>query len=331
MNQDQFIARRQPFWQQLAALLDAAQRTGVRRLESERVRDLGRLYRQAASDLAYARTYFPGSTTGQYLNQLVTRAHSLVYAEEPQRWRNLLRFLGQDLPRAVRQHWRPLLLAIACMAAGAIIGFFAVLHDPNLAEALVPASVLQHTGQTPDHTFPVTERALIGTQILLNNVWVSVLSFGLGFTLGIGTAVVLFTNGVMLGSLFAVFFSKGNSYPFWALIVPHGALELTAIFLCGAAGFVLGWPIIAPGDLTRTQALAHGARAAIKLVAGAIPLLIIAATIEGFVTPMTSLPESGKYAVGLVTGVLAWTWFVRGGRQRPKGLEHQDRLTQIQP
>lgn len=162
--------------------------------------------------------------------------------------------------------------------------------------------------------FPVELRSLIGTAILINNVRVGLLAFGLGVTAGIGTALVLFHNGLVVGALAAHYFRAGLSYPFWVLILPHGALELMAIFLSGAAGFCLGWPLVAPGDRTRLQAFAAGARRAVVLMMGALPFFVIAAVIEGFVTPMTSLSEAGKYGVAGITLLLGLGYWLLPGR-----------------
>ncbi|MFZ5816320.1 MAG: stage II sporulation protein M [Bacillota bacterium] len=320
MNQDQFVARRQEQWKQLAQILAQAQRMGPRKLPLDQVQQMGRLYRQTASDLAYARTYFPNSQATLYLNQLVAQAHSLIYAEEPQRLKSLWRFFAQEVPRTVRGAWRPLVLSIALMLLGGLVGFFAILHDPNLAEALVPDAMRNVTPRAGGADWPVEWRSLIGTLIMINNIRVTILAFGLGFTLGIGTGVLLFYNGLVVGALAAHYHAAGLAYSFWALIVPHGMLELMAIFLGGAAGFCMGWPLVAPGDQTRLQALAAGARRAVILMLGALPFLVIAAAIEGFVTPLEGLSEAGKYGVAGVTLLLGLAyWLLPGRRRAPEG------------
>lgn len=321
MNQDQFVARRQEQWQQLAAILAQSQRQGARKLSLDQVQSLGRLYRQTASDLAYARTYFPNTQTTAYLNQLVAQAHNTIYAEEPQRLKTLWRFFAYDVPRAIREAWRPLLLAAGLVVLGGLVGFFAILYDPNLAEALVPDAMRNFVAEPKDgEIFPVEFRSLIGTVILINNVWVAVQAFGYGLTLGIGTAVVLFYNGVIVGALAAHFWRAGLSYSFWALIVPHGVLEFMAIFLAGAAGFCLGWPLVAPGERTRMEAFSAGGRRAVVLMMGSLPFFVAAAAIEGFVTPMTSLSEGGKYGVAVITLLLGLAYWLLPGRAR-KGAE----------
>lgn len=317
MNQDQFVARRQQQWQELSRILADMQGRGVRRLPLDVVQQVGRLYRQTASDLAYARTYFPGSPTVGYLNQLVAQAHSLIYAEEPQRIRTLLQFFWLEVPRTVRRHWRAVVLAMALTVLGGIVGCLATLYDPNTAEALVPEQILNRV-VTPEERYQedVPDRPVMGTVILLNNVRVGGMAFGLGVTLGIGTAVSLFYNGLIVGAVVAHSIWMGDVYSLWAHLMAHGSLELMAIFLCGAAGLILGWSIVAPGDLPRGTAVSQAARQAITLVMGSVPFFVIAATIEGFVTPALGLSIEGKYAVALITGVAGLAYWILPGRPK---------------
>ncbi|HLN62224.1 MAG TPA: stage II sporulation protein M [Symbiobacteriaceae bacterium] len=317
MNQDQFVARRQQQWQELSRILADMQGRGVRRLPLDVVQQVGRLYRQTASDLAYARTYFPGSPTAGYLNQLVAQAHSLIYAEEPQRIRTLLQFFWLEVPRTVRRHWRAVVLAMALMVLGGVVGCLATLYDRNTAEALVPEAVLNRV-VTPEQRYQadVPDRPVEGTIILLNNVRVGGMAFGLGVTLGIGTAVSLFYNGLVVGAVVAHSIWTGDVYSLWAHLMAHGSLELMAIFLCGAAGLILGWSIVAPGDLPRGTAVSQAARQAITLVMGSVPFFVIAATIEGFVTPALGLSVEGKYAVAIITGIAGLAYWVLPGRPR---------------
>jgi uncharacterized membrane protein SpoIIM required for sporulation len=316
MNQDQFVARRRLIWDELAQIIGTANRQGVTRLSTEQVERMGHLYRQAASDLAYARTYFDESATTQYLNGLVGQAHSLIYAEEPQRWRTIRRYFTHEVPVTVRSTWRQYFLAVMIFLVGGAIGCFALLQDPNLAEALIPEAIAQRS-ISPEERFrmSVQSRPIFGTYIMLNNVRVGVLAFALGVTAGIGTGLVLFTNGIMIGAVAAQAVQRGELFSFWGFILAHGALELMAIFLCGAAGFVMGWPIIAPGEHTRKQAFAKGARTALTLVVGSIPFFVIAAVIEGYITPMTTLAPTGKYAVGIVTGTAGLAYWLFAGRE----------------
>jgi uncharacterized membrane protein SpoIIM required for sporulation len=320
MNQDQFMAKRQARWVELSRILAEARQQGPRQLPLETVQRLGRLYRGAASDLAYARTYYPDSDLVAYLNQLVARAHTFIYAEEPHRLRAVLRFFGHTVPAMICRHWQPILLAALLFGTGLLVGCIGVLYDPNLAEALVPEAVLEHI-VTPEERYyaAVEERAVVGTLIMLNNVRVGVFAFGLGITLGIGTAIVLFYNGVIVGAVAGQSVSAGHWLSLWAHLLAHGTLELMAIFLCGAAGFVMGWSILAPGELPRRVSATRGARQALTLVMGALPLFVVAAIIEGWITPVPELSPGFKFLVGVATGAVAVAYALLAGRKPLKG------------
>ncbi|HWI51651.1 MAG TPA: stage II sporulation protein M [Symbiobacteriaceae bacterium] len=320
MNQDQFVARRQAQWQALSGILGQLQGRGARRLAPEMVQEVGRLYRQTASDLAYARTYYPGSAVVGHLNQLVSQAHAVLYAEEPQRFKSFLRFYWYTVPQTIRRHWKAIFLAFALVAAGLAIGCVATLYDRDLADALIPQQILERM-VTPRERYnmAVAERPVIGTQIMLNNVRVGVMAFGLGVTLGVGTVISLFYNGVIVGAVLAHSVWQGNMGSLWAHLMAHGSLELMAIFLCGAAGLVLGWSIVAPGDLPRSESVTKGGREAVVLVMGSVPFFVIAAIIESQVTPALSLSDGAKYVVAVVTGLLGLAyWILPGRRNQPR-------------
>ncbi|HYF94204.1 MAG TPA: stage II sporulation protein M [Symbiobacteriaceae bacterium] len=319
MNQDQFVVRRQTDWQALSRILGQMQGRGARRLPPEMVQEVGRLYRQTASDLAYARTYYPGSQVVGYLNQLVSQAHAVLYAEEPQRLKSFLRFYWYTVPQTIRRHWLAVVLSFALLAGGMAIGCVATLYDKDLANALIPEQILQRIVSPQErYNMEAAERPAIGTQIMLNNVSVGAMAFGLGLTLGVGTVIVLVRNGLIVGAVLAHSVWQGNMSSLWAHLMAHGSLELMAIFLCGAAGLVLGWSIVAPGDLPRSESVTRGGREAIVLVMGSVPFFVIAAIIESQITPALSLTDTAKYGVAAGTGLLGLAyWLFPGRRRRP--------------
>lgn len=292
-------------------------RRGRRRLPAEAA-ETATLYRQAASDLAEARRSQPDLSTTQYLNNLVMRAHHRLYRPAHGDLRGAWRFLREGFPALVAQYRRVFLLAVALTVLGAAIGFAAVSWDPNLAEALVPQQMRDETAKPlTGELASMGSSPMISTSIMTNNIKVGVLAFGLGLTFGIGTTYILLLNGLMLGALGAVYFRAGLSVAFWATILPHGVIELTAIFLSGAAGFVLAGALIRPGTLPRRQALARAGRDAVGLALGTIPMYVVAGIIEGFVTPR-AIPHWWKLAVAALTGVVMLPYLVRWRRRTSK-------------
>ena len=148
--------------------------------------------------------------------------------------------------------------------------------------------------------FPDELKPLISSAIMTNNIQVGFLAFAFGITLGLGTLYILAMNGMLLGALAALFAKHGYLYQFSALILPHGFMELTAVFICGGAGILLGYSLVDPGDLSRNDSLVLGGKDAVKLVFGVIPLFVAAAAIEGFVTP-AHIPPGAKIGIALFT------------------------------
>jgi uncharacterized membrane protein SpoIIM required for sporulation len=156
--------------------------------------------------------------------------------------------------------------------------------------------------------------------IIQNNIRVALICFAGGMLLGIPTAFVLLTNGWMLGTVAAAVRLGGYDFQFWSLIVPHGVLELSVIVISGGTGLMLGDAILRPGQLRRGEALARVAVRAVLLALGAATLLIIAGTLEAFVSP-SSLPGGVKLAIGAGVGILLYSWLILAGRarRRPRG------------
>jgi len=153
----------------------------------------------------------------------------------------------------------------------------------------------------------------MSSYIMTNNIRVCFMAFAFGVTLGFGTAVSLFYNGVLVGVLASYFHRAGHGVHFWAFILPHGVIELTAIFIAGASGLTLGAALLAPGEHTRGQAFKRAGADAVRLVIGCIPLLVVAGTIEGFVTPQGFIPDLAKLAFAALTAVALAAYFAPRG------------------
>lgn len=135
---------------------------------------------------------------------------------------------------------------------------------------------------------------------MTNNIRVAIFAFAGGITFGILTVYLLVTNGIMLGSLAALYWHHGKTFAFWAYIVPHGMIELTAIFISGGAGLLMGYKLFVPGNYSRIFQLKNQAKRSVQLLLGTIPLFVIAGIIEGFITP-AAIPLAVKYSVALIT------------------------------
>jgi uncharacterized membrane protein SpoIIM required for sporulation len=313
---EEFVGRREAGWRELEQGIRRARRGSLRTLSAEELERFGALYRRAAGDLAIAARDFPDQGVTEYLNGLVTRAHPLLFRGTSPKLGRIAGFYAVGLPRAIRAAHRYVLASLFLFALGAVAGWVTVLVRPDLVASLVPPQVLD--GLSQGHLGNATLRQFapaLAAFIIQNNVMVSLVALVSGVGLGLPTAYLLASNGWALGTLGAAVHQAGFDAGFWALIVPHGAIEISVIIIAGAAGLMIGDSLLRPGLLRRLDSLTRAASRALVLAVGAAPLLVIAGLIESFVTP-SDLAVSGKLAVGIVTGVLLWAWFLLAGRRR---------------
>ena len=320
------VATRLPHWTAFAAMLADAQRRGLGVHGEEGVRTFVAAYRDLASDLARLRTAAQGRDTPEqfYLSRLLAGAHNLLYRGRSVTLLDVVRVVSVEAPREVRRSWRPIVLAAALLFGPALIAWSAVVQQPSVAATFIPAGMLDRaeegvrraregTGYIPD---PQIFRPAMASGIVANNVQVTFGVFALGMTAGIGTLLLLVLNGVSLGGVMGLYQSKGILRLILAFVAPHGVLELTAVCVAGGAGFLLAAALLLPGRRTRRRALVENGARAIRLVAAATVLLLVAGTLEGFVSPIPSWPLGAKLAVSGVTLVLLVLYF-SGGRRVP--------------
>jgi uncharacterized membrane protein SpoIIM required for sporulation len=311
---EQFAARRREGWSELERRLGQARRGALRSVSATDLERLGLLYRHAASDLAIARRDFPDHPVTEYLNALCGRVHPLLHRGVPLRPSALPAFYATGLPRAVRLAAPYVAASLALSLVGVIAGWLAVRLRPDVAATLIPDSLFDRMARGEAHG-GLGDAPLAASFIIQNNIRVALLCFVGGAFLGIPTALTLLANGWMLGTIGAAIHRDGFDARFWALIVPHGVIELSVIVLAGATGLMLGDAVLRPGLLRRSDALAGAARRAVGLAVGAASLLVVAGCLEGFVSP-SDLPIAAKYAIGAATALLLYGWLVLAGRRR---------------
>jgi len=321
MRVDEFYQSRKNDWEALSHLLDVCQ-NDMRRLSESQVRDISRLYRAATSDLALAKRDFPRNEITVYLNQLVARAHAVVYRSEPLALKRLWHFATKGFPRLFRETWVFTFLAAVLFVLPGIASGFATYANPKLATALLPPGAHRLIGVVEDKELwidiPVEERPYAASFIMTNNIQVSFLAFASGLTAGLMTLWVLFFNGLMIGTLTGLTAFHGIGFELWTFVIGHGVIELSIIFIAGGSGLMLGWAILRPGLMRRRDALAQAARKAVYLLLGAVPWLVIAGTIEGFISPNNDIPAPIHWAVGIVSGILLYSYLFLAGREWKK-------------
>ena len=300
-------------WAAFATQLAEARRGGLARLGEDGVRDFVQQYRDVAADLARLSTAARGRESPElfYLNRLVAGAHNLLYRRRSIPARDAARFLFADVPREIRRSVRPIALAAALLFLPAFIAGTAVYREPQVARMLLPAGMLDRAaegvqrarsgeGYIPD---PQVFRPVMASTIIANNVQITFAAFAFGITAGLGTVWLLIANGISIGAVVGLYASKGIASLLFAFVAPHGVLELSAICIAGGGGFLLAAALLIPGDRTRRAALIENGGRAIRLIAGSSLLLVVAGTLEGFVSPIEWWPLTVKLAVSGVTAV----------------------------
>lgn len=311
-----FVEARRPRWLELEHLLDKAAVSGLQSLSLEEARQLSRTYRAASADLLWVRARSGAADVGEYLNDLVGRAYALTYPGPRVRLGDVWRFVSRGFPELLLREWRPFAAAVLLFLGGAGFGYVGMVTDPDAGQYLIPDG---HQDMDPKaraekeakgSKMTAQSQAEFASFLLTHNIQVAFLCFGLGLTVGIGTAVMLFVNGLFLGSLAQVYAAKGMAGWFWAWILPHGIPEITAICLAGAGGFVIARGLVAPTGLSRRASLRREAGSAVQLLLGTLLLFVLAGCIEGTISqihpPQLSVAFKIGFALTVGAGVYAY-------------------------
>src|SRR5436853_2564632 len=317
MPLDRFINQRKSAWQRLEELLDLLDRASLRRLRREEVRELGRIYRRTASDLAIARAESRDPRLVNYLNSLVIRAHGRIYRADAQGGKRIRDFFARDFPQSFRRTWRYTATAFACFLVFSPLAFVGTRHDPDFSEfAGISPFFREVVINNRTHWWKdLNEANQIGSsQIFTNNIRVTFYAFALGAIFGLGTLYVLAFNGAMFGAIFALTYRAGFGNDLLSFVVGHGVIELSCIFIAGGAGLLIGSALLIPGDPSRGDALKSRGMEAVRLIVGCIPLLVVAGIIEGFISPAPINPAI-KFTIAAVTGVALYSYLFLAGRE----------------
>ncbi len=302
MNIQRWIARREPNWQRLDALLRQIEKKGLKSLRAAEIRELASLYRSVAADLARARTQQIGNTSIQSLQSLTSRAYTQIYqGSRRQEWQAILEFYRWGLPSIVQKSFVYIAVATALFLLGALVAWWYSWQNPSFMPLIVPESLISKVRD--EHKLwmgsIVGVEPLASSGIAINNLSVSFGAVAGGMTAGAYTAYLMVFNGLLIGAVSTLVGQNNLAYPFWAFVFPHGSLELPAIFFAGGAGFLLARAILFPGKYRRGDALKFYGYQAVQLLFGIVPMLIIAGAIEGFFSPNPNVPDAIKYLAGI--------------------------------
>ncbi len=321
---ERFTGSRQADWVRLERGLARVERSGLDSLPATELRDLGALYRRASADLVYAESILQNAELAAYLNRLVAGAYGVIYQRSRFSWAAVADFFARTYPRLVRARSRAVAASTLLFLAGMAGTGAVVLADREAFYHAVPSDYWRVYGEKPadlraerfGRTIPPDRAAAFSAQIFTNNIRVCLMAFALGIAFGIPTAISIFFNGALLGAIAANFHRFGMDLEFWGLIVPHGGVEISCIFIAGGAGFALGGALLRPGRRSRGEAAKDAGREAMLLALGTAPFLVLAGLIEGLVTPAAAIGPWPKIAIGAVTGAGFWAYLLLAGRRR---------------
>jgi len=312
MNLNQFLQERRPRWQQLERLLDRVEREGLESLSPREADQFFAVYRLVSSDLNLVQTRTANPALLEYLEGLVGRAYAnLAIADHARPLRAWWRIVRYDFPALIRSEVRILALAAAVLAAGIAFGFLATWVTPETADVFLPPThtavrpservaqleAMEEKGQTRIDT--AGKHALFTSFLMTHNIRVTIFGFALGFTFGIGTVIILFYNGALLGSLMSLYFQDGVGTFFVAWVGPHGAIELPCILFGCTAGLMLARAQFRRDRGSLMAQLRLLRRPLVQILIGTATLLGVAALVEGGFSQVNepTLPYELKIAV----------------------------------
>lgn len=311
MREKDFVEQNKEKWQRFESLV-----SGEVQSDPD---EINQLYAQITNDLSFARTYYNKRSIRVYLNQLAQSVFIKLYKYRKGRAGSLIKFWINDLPLALYRSRRELNVSLIVFLLSMGIGIFSGIHDPDFARVILGDGYVEMTedniakGQ-PMAVYGESREVDMFFQITWNNIQVAFLTYVLGAFFAIGTVIVLLFNGIMVGSFQYFFVERSLFQESFLTIWMHGAMEISAIVIAGAAGLTLGRGLLFPGTLPRIQSFQIGARRSVKIMLGLIPVFIAAGFIEGFITRITDLPDFFRggfiFLCFAMVGLYFW-WFPR--------------------
>lgn len=258
--------------------------------------DLTEMYSRLTDDLAYARTYYPDSKTEHYLNTLARRLHAFIYKTKKEKHNRFVVFCKYEYPLQIYKARKFILWSAAFFLFSAFLGVLSAQGDEDFVRLILGDYYVEMTIENiekgkPMDVYDSIEAGYMFWAIAYNNVQVAIITFLLGILSYFGTGMILFYNGVMLGS-FQYFFYKYNVlYESVLSIWIHGTIEIFAIIVAGAAGLIMGSSFVFPRTYSRKQSFVRGAKLGTKILLGLIPFIILAAFLEAYATRHVEWPE----------------------------------------
>lgn len=306
MRETKFIEQNQDKWSELEEMLRQNRR------DPERLNDL---FVQITDDLSYARTYYPNRSVRLYLNGLAQRIFHNIYRGKRFPARRFRLFWTDELPQVLWETRLALWLSFGIFALACAIGVVSSILNPDFARVILGDSYVDMTlrnieGGDPMAVYKDAPPLGMSIGIAANNLFVALRTAIFGVTASIGTVFMLLYNGIMLGAFQYFFVEKGLFWESFLTIWIHGTLEISAIIIAGAAGLVAGSGLLFPGTYTRRQAFQLSMRRGLKIFIGLIPMFVLAAFFEGYLTRHTDTPDAVRLLFILSSAAVVLWYFV---------------------
>ncbi|OLD59190.1 MAG: hypothetical protein AUF60_06720 [Gemmatimonadetes bacterium 13_1_20CM_69_28] len=316
---ERFVARKQEAWEAFRGTAARIELVGLRALAAAEIPAFAARYREVAADLARARTYRVSPEVIAYLERLVAAGHNALYRARARRRLRIAPYVFRDFPAAVVESWPYVLVAFLLFTIPAAVGYAVLRERPELGEEIAPPVMVSRAEQAAERQargigYVETEneeRPVLASWIISNNIMVCLAALAGGLVGGILTVLSLVYNGLSLGIGFGVFANHHAAGYLATFIAGHGVLELTAIFISGGAGLRLAQALVAPGDLTRKDALVLQGAIAVRMIGAVVCLLSVAGAIEGLLSA-SDAPAAYKFAVSAASAVLLACYFASG-------------------
>jgi uncharacterized membrane protein SpoIIM required for sporulation len=315
-----FVSRNKADWQELERLLARGHKAIGKMTPGELAR-LDVLYRRVSIHLAQVATRSRDAKLLRYLNDLAAAAHVLIYLPSRQPLlKGAALFVVEGFARSVARTWKYQAVSAACLVLGAVVAYFASMHDVLAAYALSMPGDPRTPGSTPDQLREVLHsgreqggatKFAFASFLFTHNLKVGILSMGLGVLAAVPTVILIFYNGMILGAFIAMHHRAGIYGEVWAWLLPHGVTELGAIVLCGGIGLMLGMAVLSPGEMTRTEALRRAGIEAGRIVIGVAAMLVMAAIIESYLR-QSHLSTAARLAFAAGTALFWAAYFANG-------------------
>ena len=308
MDLDAFVSAHRDEWARLEQL------SKQRRLTGAQADELIELYQRAATQLSVVRSAAPDPALTARLSTLVARGRSAATGSHDPAWRDVARFFTVAFPAALyrtRRWWAVVALASTVLAVAA--GWWVAVNPAVQASVASPAEIRALVQNDFEAYYSQYAASSFAARVWTNNAWVAAQCIAFG-VLGLPVLYVVASNAVNVGLTGGLMAANDRLDLFFGLILPHGLLELTAVFVACGLGLKLGWTVVDPGPRTRAQALAEEGRSLVSGALGLALVLFVTGLIEGFVTP-SPLPTWARVGIGVVAEVLFLAWVYGPGRR----------------